>query len=149
MQSGGVDGLGLGAARALGVLAALVGAYFEAFEAWQRAEARLRGMPADLAGEREPIQPRDLALALDPPWVLRWQAANQRADSLPELQREVWRRGTHQLADIFDRHLAPLAQAIGMLGLAHFCGTASSRPSSCAWTETEIALWSPITHPWL
>ena len=49
------------------------------------------------------------------------------------------------LAGVLGRH------AVWMLSLAHlvFCGTASSRASISAWTDSEMALRSPITQPWL
>ena len=71
------------------------------------------------------------------------------ADALAKLQREVGGGRAHQLADVVDCHIATFAEPVRMLGLAHFCGTTSRRLSVSAWTETEIVLGSPITHPWL
>src|SRR5207248_8847914 len=114
-----------------------------------RLEPRLGGMSAYFTNERQLVEPLDLALALDPGRMARREVPDQGADPPPELKREVGRRGAHQLADVLDRDLAPLAQAVRMFCLAHFCGTASSRLSVWAWTATEIALGSPMIQPWL
>ncbi len=117
--------------------------------AGQRREARLGLVSADLARERDPVEPRDLALALDAGGMVGWETADQRLDPLAQLQREVRGRGAHQLTNVLDGHLAARAQPIWMLSLAHFCGTTSRRLSISAWTATEIVLGSPITQPWL
>jgi hypothetical protein len=84
-------------------------------------------MSADLTVERERVEASDLTLAFDPRGMTRRQAADQASDPLAELEREVWRRGAHELAHIVNRDLASVPQTIWMLGLAHFCGTTSSR----------------------
>src|SRR2546421_1306729 len=106
-------------------------------------------MASNLADERQLVEPRDLPLALDPGGIVRVETADQCANPLAELEREMGGRCPHQLADVVDGDPAAVAQAGWMLSLTHFCGTASSRVSISAWTETEIALGSPITHPWL
>ena len=60
---------------------------------------------AELAGEAQRLQARDLALALDPRGVVRGQPGDQAGDAVAELQREVRRRGAHELADVVDRDL--------------------------------------------
>src|SRR5205085_12156051 len=99
--------------------------------------------------ERDPVQPWDLTLAFDPGGMLGGQAADQGPDPLAQLEREVRGGGAHQLAHVLDGDLVVGLESIWMLGLAHFCGTTSRRLSISAWTETEIVLGSPITHPWL
>src|SRR5881227_4451584 len=89
------------------------------------------------AGERELVEAGDLPLSLDPRRLVWLEVADQRSDPLPQLEREVGRRGPHQLAHVVDGHPMPLAQTVWMLCFAHFCGTASRRVSISAWTETE------------
>ena len=81
---------------------------------------------------REPVQPRDLALSLDPGGMAGGEVADQLADPLAQLQREMRRRGAHQLPYVVDCHLATGTQTIWILGLAHFWGTASRRLSTWA-----------------
>ena len=52
---------------------------------------------------------------------------------------------------VLDGGLVIGVQPIGVLGLAHLevCGTASRRPSTSACTGSEMAVWPPITQPWL
>jgi hypothetical protein len=118
-------------------------------DARERLEPGLGWVPADLADERDLVQPRDLALALDPRRVISGQTADQRSDPLAQLQREVGGRSAHELAHVLDGYLVVGTEAIWMLGLTHFCGTTSRRLSIWAWTATEMVLGSPITHPWL
>jgi hypothetical protein len=118
-------------------------------EAWQRVEAILGRMPAEFPVIGEAIEPFDLPLAFQARGMIGWQAADQGANPLAELQCEVRRRGAHQLTHILDGDLAPVAKSIWILGLAHFWGTASSRVSISACAESEIACWLPITQPWL
>jgi hypothetical protein len=96
-----------------------------------------------------PVEPDNLTLSLEPRGVTGGQVADQPADSLAQLEREVRGGGAHQLADVVEGDVTPLAESVWMFGLAHFCGTTSSRLSISAWTGTEIAFWSPITQPWL
>src|SRR5947209_7471230 len=118
-------------------------------DARQRVEPGLGRMAANLAGERDPVQARDLPLALGSGRMIGRQAADQGPDPLAQLEREVRGRGAHQLAHVLDGDLVVGLESVWMLGLAHFCGTTSRRLSISAWTETEIVLGSPITHPWL
>lgn len=127
-------------------------------ERGQRGEPVFGRMPANLTCVGDPVQAGNLALALDPGRVTGGELADQGADALAQLEGEVRSGGAHELADIVHSDLAALAQAIGVLGLAHgrygpcpaaFWGTTSRRASISAWTASEIALWSPISHPWL
>ena len=85
----------------------------------QRHDALLVGGAADLAGEAQRPQAGDLALALDPGRVILRQARDQPGDAVAELQREVRRRGAHELADVLDRDLVAGGLADGALGFAH------------------------------
>src|SRR4051794_17035017 len=84
-------------------------------EAWQRALGAL--LTAVLAAERELVEPADLPLALDARRMVLRQAADQVADAVADLQREVRRRGAHQLTDVLDGRLAP--DPLCSLVLAH------------------------------
>src|SRR6185437_9561263 len=101
-------------------------------DARQRLQSRLGGVSANLSGERQPVQARDLALSLDPGGMAGGEVANQLADPLAQLQREMRRRRAHQLSHVVDGDLATGTQTIWILGLAHFWGTASRRLSTCA-----------------
>jgi hypothetical protein len=79
-------------------------------------------MAPHLTDVREPVEARDLALALDPGRVARWQVTDQRSYPLTQLESEVGGRGAHQLADVVDRDLSARPQTIWMLGLAHRLG---------------------------
>ena len=136
--------------------ARLQGGRAAAVRARRRRHARQRRQPglgrvaADLAGERDPVQPGDLALALDPGRM----AGGQVRGSALRIRSRSWSAKCGVEAPISWRTSStvtsrPGRRRSGMLGLAHFCGTASSRLSISAWTATEIALWSPITQPWL
>ena len=118
-------------------------------DAPERLKAGLRLVAADFADVGDPVQSHDLPFTLDPGRMIGRESTNQRADAFPQLKREVGGGGAHQLADVLDRDRMALTQAVGMLGLTHFCGTTSSRLSIWAWTATEIAEVSPITQPWL
>jgi hypothetical protein len=102
-----------------------------------------------LAREGETVQASDLPLALDPRRVLGREVADQGAEPLADLEREVRGGGSHQLAHVVNCDLAARAQAIGVLSAAHFWGTASSSESTWACTATEIAFVSPMIQPWL
>src|SRR5689334_6010993 len=112
-------------------------------------EPRLGFVTAHLAGVGDAVQPVDLALPLEPRRMIVRQAANQGADALAQLQREVRRRCAHELTHVLHGDLVLGLQPIGVLSLAHFCGTTSRRLSICACTGTEMAELSPITQPWL
>lgn len=112
-------------------------------------EPGFSGVTSNLTGDGELVETGDLAFTLDPGGMVGRKPADQRPDPRPELKRKVGRRGAHQLPNVLDRDLVVLAQAIRILRLTHFCGTASSRLSTWAWIATEIAVWSPIIHPWL
>ena len=56
----------------------------------------------------------------------RRAAADQPADAVAQLEREMRRGGAHQLAHVLDGHLVLGAQAVGMLGLL-ICGRSWSR----------------------
>src|SRR5215213_9125546 len=83
--------------RALGVAARLV-----LTEARQRALPVVPPLAADLAREREPVEAGDLALALEPGRVAGRQRLDQLPDPVPQVEREVRRRGAHQLPHVLD-----------------------------------------------
>jgi len=112
------------------------------------------GHPARVEGEREIARLRELGLLGEfrgdphedgleplpslstdgpgPSAVPLGKTADQLADPLSQLQREVRGRRAHQLPHVLDRGLVVGLQAFWVLGLAHFCGTASRRLSICA-----------------
>jgi hypothetical protein len=92
-----------------------------AVHARQRREPGFSGVAADLAGEGELVEPRDLAFTFDPGGMVGREPPDERSDPRPELKREVGRRGAHQLANVLDGDRVVLAQAIRILGLTHFC----------------------------
>ena len=116
-------------------------------------------LAADLARERDPLEPRDLALALEPGGVVGRQRRDQLADPVAELEREVRGRGAHELAHVVDRHAVLGAQALGLLGFGHGAGVYEPVAASTGWisssasmracTSTETAPSSPISQPWL
>jgi hypothetical protein len=82
------------------------------------------------------------------------QRADELGDPVAQLEREVRRRGAHELAHVVDGDLA--AGAIGMLGLAHedgldsvcsVTGLISRRASIRACVATGSAASSPIIQP--
>src|SRR5919112_993925 len=85
----------------------------------QRRQALLGLDAADLAGVAEPRQARDLALALDPRRVTLGQPLDEPRDAVADLEREVRRRGAHELAHVVDRDLVVAAAADRMLCLGH------------------------------
>jgi hypothetical protein len=101
-----------------------------AVHARQRREPGFPGVAADLAGESELVEPSDLAFPFDPGGMVGRKPPDQRSDPGPELKREVGRRCPHQLANVLDGDRMVFAQAIRILRLTHFCGTASSRLST-------------------
>src|SRR6185437_11322322 len=101
-------------------------------DAAQRIEPRLGRGPPDLAHERDPVQPGDLALTLDPGRVVGRQLLDKGADAIAQLEREVGGGSAHQLAHVLNRHVVVGLEAIWMLGLAHFWGTTSRRLSISA-----------------
>ena len=97
----------------------------------QRRQPLLALDAADLAGVAELRQARDLALALDAGGVAGRQAGDQPRDAVADLQREVRRRGAHELADVVERDLVVGAAADGMLGFGHrFARTANPSATS-------------------
>src|SRR3954447_8797951 len=96
-------------------LAALVGE----LHARQWPLALLRRAAA-LAAEGDLLEARDLALARHARRVLGGQATDHVPDPVADLQREVRRRGAHELAHVIDRGLA--GQPFGALVLAHRLG---------------------------
>ena len=106
---------------------------------------------AALGAERDLLEPRDLALALDARGVVGGQSPIERADAVADLKREMRRGRAHELADVLDGRLA--AEPVGALELAHrrsavygafaCTGISSVSWSSCACWSTEIALSSP------
>src|SRR6266540_505479 len=82
----------------------------------QRDDAVLVRVAAELAGDAQLVEARDLALALDPGGVVLGQRGDQSGDAVADLQREVRRRGAHQLADVVDRDLVAGGLADGALG---------------------------------
>jgi len=106
-------------------------------------------MPAGLSGEGQLVQAGDLPLTLHAGRMVSRQVADQLADPLAELEGEVRGGGAHELAHIVHRDLAVGAEAIGMLGFAHFWGTASNRLSTSACTEVDTACWLPMIQAWL
>src|SRR4030095_13940500 len=57
---------------------------------------------APLGAVGDAVQPRDLALALDPRRVSLGQPVNERVDPVAQMEREVRRGGVHQLAHVLD-----------------------------------------------
>ena len=111
---------------------------------------------AELAREAQLLQARDLALALDPGGMVRGQRGDQPGDAVADLQREVRRRGAHQLADVVDRDLVVGGLADGALGFAHglldgawlvWAFLISRRESMRACVATEMARSSPTIQP--
>src|SRR5215207_1585250 len=115
--------LGLAARRAVGVAGRLVVA-----DAAQRPLAVLALLPADLAGERDPLEPRDLALALNPRGVLRRERGDQLADAVAQLEGEVRGGRAHELADVVDGDAVLGAEALRLLGFGHARESTSRRP---------------------
>src|SRR5437764_7729704 len=120
-------------------------------QARQRGEPLLGGVTPYLADKGDPVQAGDLPLAFDTRGMILRQAPNELANPLTQLKGEVRRGGTHELPHVLDGDGVLGRHAVWMLSLAHlvFCGTASSRASISAWTDSEMALRSPITQPWL
>ncbi len=149
------------AARALGLLMRRVGGAGAVGDRRQRVHAGIGDAAAHLAVDAELLQARDLALALDPRRMIGRQAADELGDPVAQLQREVGRRGAHELAHVGERDLVVRALAVGVLGLAHQRGATSSRlPGSCSCTissrasmracaVTEIESVLPMIQPWL
>ena len=86
--------------------------------------------------------------------VVVGQAGDQPRDAVAQLQREVGRRGAHQLAQVVDGDLALRAQALRLLGLGHWevqspvsTGWISRRASMRDCTSAEMADSSPISQP--
>src|SRR4051812_31206381 len=109
--------------------------------------------PAVLAGVAEALEPRDLALALEARRVIGRQRRDQRGDPVAQLQREVRRRGAHELAHVLDRDLVVRPRAIWVLRLAHWLelvrstGVISSSASMRACVAVDMVLSSPMTQP--
>ncbi len=76
-------------------------------------------MAPNLTVEGDLIEPRDLALALEPRRMVGRQALDQRPDTGPQLQREVRRRGAHQRAHVLERDRVVGLQQLRVLGVAH------------------------------
>src|SRR5215216_6797916 len=84
---------------------------------------------------------------------------DQLADPVAQLEREVRRRGAHQLAHVLDRDAVLGPQATRLLGFGHRRAVYAPSPLSTAWisssasiracTSTETASSSPIIQPWL
>ena len=111
---------------------------------------------AELAREAERLQARDLALALDPRGMVHGQPADEPCDPVADLQREVRRRGTHQLTDVVDGDLVVGGLADGALGFAHglldgagvvWAFLISRSESMRACVATEMARSSPTIQP--
>src|SRR5215203_2688334 len=119
------------ARRALGVTCRLVLA-----EAGQRALAVLALLAADLARERDPLQPRDLPLAFDARRIPRRQRRDQLADPVAQLKREVRRRGAHQLAHVLDGHAVLGSESVRLLGFGHRAGVYAPSPLSTGWISS-------------
>ena len=114
------------------------------------------GSPRNSPSRPSSSQARDLALALDPGGVILGQAADEPGDAVADLQREVRRRGAHQLADVVDRDLVAGGLADGALGFAHglldcawlvWAFLISRRESMRACVATEMARSSPTIQP--
>src|SRR4051794_24172081 len=69
-------------------------------QARERAFAVLARLAADLAHVGDALEPRDLALALEAGRVVGRKAADECGDAIAQLQREVRRRGAHELAHV-------------------------------------------------
>ena len=117
------------------------------------------GSPRDLAGEAEPLEPRDLLLAV--------AAAPGRRAAAPRISLRMrlrsWSAKCGVEAPMSWRTSSTVtwrlgAQALGLLGFGHArdlralrlsTGWISSSVSMRAWTSTEIAFSSPMIQPWL
>src|SRR4029079_15438992 len=88
-------------------------------ERTQRPLALLLGLAPPLAAEAEALEPRDLLFAVQARGIVGRQRADQRADAVAQLQREVRRRGAHQLAHVVDADGAVGSEALGLLGFGH------------------------------
>src|SRR4051794_34504301 len=139
-----------------------------AVQAGKRPLAVLARLAADLADVGDALEPRDLALAFEPGGMVGLEAADEGGDAVAELQREVRRRGAHELAHVLDRDLVVGGAAARVLGFAHFVvfvlacfdlagadcslaerstGTIWRRASIRACTAVEMAASSPISQP--
>src|SRR4051794_9280637 len=123
----------------------------------QRRQLLLGAGAADLAAVAQPLEPGDLALALEPRGMVGGQTLDQSRDAVAQLQREVGGGGAHELAHVLDRDLPIRAEAIRVLGFAHgapegrrlVAGAISNNASIRPCEATEIALSSPTSQPWL
>ena len=82
-------------------------------------------------------QARDLALAFDARRVAGGQAGDQVRDAVAQLQREVGRRGAHQLAHVLDGHLAGALLALHARGSSAWLNSGSVWRSVCSLCATE------------
>src|SRR3954471_14127893 len=111
----------------------------------QRPLAVERAAPALLAAVAEPLEPRDLALALDAGRVIGGQRRDQLRDAGAQLEREVRGGGAHELAHVLDRDLVVGPGAIGMLRLAHRSPTLRGAPIRGARARARL-LSGSVTH---
>ena len=65
------------------------------------------------------------------------ERGDQLRDALAQLQREVGRRGAHELAHVLDRDVVGGGAALGRLGLAHVLGSPVAR-TTAALEETRV-----------
>src|SRR3954454_2539436 len=91
-----------------------------AVQAGKRPLAVLARLAAALADVGDALEPRDLALAFEPGGMVGLEAADEGGDAVAELQRELRRRGAHELAHVLDRDLVVGGAAARVLGFAHF-----------------------------
>jgi hypothetical protein len=95
---------------------------------WDAAERRqgalrlVHALAARLALKAQPLQARDLSFAFAARRVPGREGGDQLPNARAQLQREVRRRGAHQLAHVLHRHLMTWPRADRMLCLAHFLG---------------------------
>src|SRR4051794_24787790 len=123
----------------------------------QRRQRLLGALAAHLAAVTQPLEPGDLALALQSRGMVGGQPLDQPCYAVAQLQREVVGGGAHELAHVLDRDLPIGAEAVGVLGFAHgapegrrlLAGEISSMESIRLCESTEIALSSPTSQPWL
>src|SRR4051794_25812516 len=123
----------------------------------QRRQLLLGALAADLAAVAQPLEPGDLALALQSRGMVGGQPLDQPRDAVAQLQREVGGGGAHELAHVLDRDLPIGAEAVGVLGFAHgapegrrllaggIAGKGAIRP--CA--APRIAFSAAANPPWV
>src|SRR3954451_15857954 len=91
-----------------------------AVQAGKRPLAVLARLAAHLADVGDALEPRDRALALERGGMIGVEPADQRGDAVAKLQREVRRRGAHELAHVLDGDLVVGGASARVLGFAHF-----------------------------